>query len=478
MATESHITFASISEIGKLYRERKLSPLELTRFLLERTRQLNPHLNAFITVSEELALKQAKGAESELGSQRGHKTRRDRGPLHGIPITLKDNIYTAGIRTTAGSRVLGEFVPLYDAPVVLALKEAGAVILGKTNMHEFAYGATSNNLHYGAVKNPWDLSRIAGGSSGGSAAALAAGLGYGSIGTDTGGSIRIPASLCGVVGLKPGLGRVSAAHVVPLSPTLDFVGPLARNAEDTALLFEAICVRRKGGRRLGSGRTSLTRSSGPRLGVVKDFFLEVLSPEVQRSFQAALRVLEGRGARLKEVALPLAQESENAGNQIAWAEATHYHQHAGWYPAHAGEYDAEVAKRLEMGTKVPAVVYMQALELREQFIAAFHLLLEEETLDALVVPTTPITATRIGEESVTIGGTSHPTRALLLRLNRPANLAGVPAISVPCGLTESGLPVGLQFTAAVNDEAVLLELARNFERACPLPARPSLDALV
>ena len=182
-------------------------------------------------------------------TKRGRKSRRDRGLLHGIPISLKDNIYTAEIRTTAGSRVLTDFVPLHDAPIVTALKEAGAVLLGKTNMHEFAYGTTSNNRHYGAVRNPWDLSRIAGGSSGGSAAALAAGLCYGSIGTDTGGSIRIPASLCGVVGLKPGLGRVSADDVVALSPTLDFVGPLARNAEDAALLLDAIGVRGKGERR-------------------------------------------------------------------------------------------------------------------------------------------------------------------------------------------------------------------------------------
>ena len=478
MAIESQIEFAAISEIGKLYRQRKLSPLELTRFLLERTKKLNPYLNAFITVSEELALQLAKRAESELGSKRGHQARRDRGPLHGIPISLKDNIHTAGVRTTAGSLVLRDFVPQNDAPVVQALKEAGAVILGKTNMHEFAYGTSSNNRHYGAVKNPWDLARIAGGSSGGSAAALAAGLGYGSIGTDTGGSIRIPSSLCGVVGLKPGLGRVSAQHVVPLSPTLDFVGPLARNAEDTALLLEAICIRGKGDGREHLGRVRCSRLPRPRLGVPKEFFLEVLSPEVDRSFQAALGTLEKQGARLKEVALPLVQESEDAGNQIAWAEATHYHQHAGWYPSHAGEYDQEVSKRLEMGTKVPAVVYMQALEFRQQFIAAFHLILEEEKLDALVVPTTPITATHVGEESVTIAGTSRATRALLLRLNRPANLAGVPAISVPCELKDGGLPVGLQFIGAVGDEAVVLELARNYERACPLAPRPSLDWLV
>jgi aspartyl-tRNA(Asn)/glutamyl-tRNA(Gln) amidotransferase subunit A len=475
MASEP--VFASIPEVGRLYRQRKLSPVELTRSLLERIKKLNAHLNAFITISEELALQQAKRAESELVGKRGDASRHDRGPLHGIPISLKDNIYTADVRTTAGSRVLRDFVALHDAPVVTALKEAGAVLLGKTNMHEFAYGTTSNNPHYGAVRNPWDVSRIAGGSSGGSAAALAAGLCYGSIGTDTGGSIRIPSSLCGVVGLKPGLGRVSTDGVVPLSPTLDFVGPLARSAEDAALLLEAIGVRGRGERRLRLGRVPSSRSRRHRLGVPKEFFLDVLSPEVERAFQTALRTLQQGGARLKEVFLPLLPETEDAGNQIAWAEATHYHQHAGWYPAHAEEYDEDVRKRLEKGTKVPAVAYLQALELRDQFIAAFHVILEEEELDALVVPTTPITATRVGEESVAIKGSSQPTRALLLRLNRPANLAGVPAISVPCGLTENGLPVGLQFVGAVTDELLLLELAYNFERACPLGAQPVLDSL-
>jgi aspartyl-tRNA(Asn)/glutamyl-tRNA(Gln) amidotransferase subunit A len=270
---------------------------------------------------------------------------------------------------------------------------------------------------------------------------------------------------------------VSADDVLALSPTLDFVGPLARNAQDAALLLEVIGVRGKGERHLRLGRVASSRARRPRLGVPKGFFLEVLSQEVERALQAALQVLQKHGARLKEVSLPLLRETEDAGNQIAWAEATHYHQQAGWYPAHAEEYDEDVRKRLEMGTKVPAVEYIQALELRQQFIAAFHVLLEEEELDALVVPTTPITAPRVGEESVTIQGSSHATRGLLLRLNRPANLAGVPAISVPCGLTENGLPVGLQFIGAVTDELLLLELAHNFERACPLGARPALDSL-
>src|SRR5215471_18381961 len=206
---DSDLAFASIEQIGKLFRKRKLSPVELTKLLLARIDQLNPKLNAYLTVTADLALTQAKRAESELFAPRGRKHHRDRGPLHGIPISLKDNIYTEGVRTTAGSKILKDFIPQRDAAVVAQLKAAGAVLLGKTNMHEFAYGVTTNNPHFGPAHNPWDLSRIPGGSSGGSAAAVAAGLCYGSIGTDTGGSIRIPAALCGVVGLKPTFGRVS-----------------------------------------------------------------------------------------------------------------------------------------------------------------------------------------------------------------------------------------------------------------------------
>src|SRR5467141_1990696 len=229
------LAYLTIEEIGKLFRKRKLSPVELTKLMLARIGRINPKLNAYLTVTTELALAQAKKAESELLAPRGRKGHRDRGSLHGIPISLKDNIYTAGVRTTAGSKILRDFIPLHDAPVVTQLLEAGAVLLGKTNMHEFAYGVTSNNPHYGPVRNPWDLSRISGGSSGGSAAAVAAGLCYGSLGTDTGGSIRIPAALCGIVGLKPHYRRVSTSGVVPLSVTMDHVGPLARSAVDAAL---------------------------------------------------------------------------------------------------------------------------------------------------------------------------------------------------------------------------------------------------
>ena len=364
---------------------------------------------------------------------------------------------------------------MHDAPVVTALKKAGAILLGKTNMHEFAYGITSNNPHYGPVRNPWDETRIAGGSSGGSAAALAAGLCYGSIGTDTGGSIRIPSSLCGVVGLKPGLGRVSTQGVVPLSPTLDVVGPLARSAEDAALLFDAIFIRGTNERNLIPCKTPSSRSRRAKLGIPKEFFFDVVSPEVQHAFDHAIRILKKSGASIKEIALPFLPETEDAGNQIAWPEAVLYHQQAGWFPEHSADYGQDVRSRLEMGTQVSAVSYLKALQTREEFISRLHLVMEDARVDALAVPATPIAAPLIGEESTSISGSLHPTRALLLRLNRPANLAGFPAISVPCGLTTNGLPIGLQFIAAVTDEPLLLELARNFQQVSPLHARPPLD---
>lgn len=438
---------------------------------------MNPRLNAYITVSEEQAMQQAAQAESELCIKARGKSRRDRGPLHGISISLKDNIYTKDVRTTGGSKILREFVPLHDAPVVAALKKAGAVILGKTNMHEFAYGVTTDNPHFGAARNPWDLQRIPGGSSGGSAAALVAGLCYGSIGTDTGGSIRIPSSLCGVVGLKPGLGRVSTEDVIPLSPTLDFAGPLARTVEDAAILLAPIFLKGRGERSVVPGRLSSSRGRRPCLGIPKEFFLEVLDPEVEAAFETSVGTLKKLGARFKEVSLPQLRETEDAGNQIAWAEATLYHQEAGWYPERAAEYGEDVRSRLEMGSKVTAVGYLRALAVREKFIQSFHEVLVNEEVDALVVPTTPIPAPLIGEDNVFLKDATHPTRGLLLRLNRPANLAGVPAISVPCELTRSKLPIGLQLIAGWTEEPLLLEIARDFQRECPFNARPNLDFL-
>ena len=472
--SDTELAFASIEQIGKLFRKRKLSPVELTKFMLARIEQLHPRLNAYITVAAELALAQAKKAEAELFGPRGRQGRRDRGPLHGVPISLKDNIYTAGIRTTAGSKILRDFIPKEDGAVVAQLKDAGAVLLGKTNMHEFAYGVTSNNPHYGPVRNPWDLTRIPGGSSGGSAAAVAAGLCFGSIGTDTGGSIRIPAALCGVAGLKPTWGRISCEGVVPLSPLLDCTGPLARNVRDLAILTGAIFVRV--GREPNFANPSTLRADPKKfcLGLPRQMFFDALSPEVRTAFDSALRDLCRLGMKTADISIPLLDETEEAGNQIAWAEATLFHRQQGYFPARAAEYGDDVRSRLEMGTKVSAVDFLQALEIQKQFVQQLHLALAEADVDAIVVPTTPIEAPLLNQETSRIGAHDYPTRALLLRHNRPANLAGTPSLSVPCGFTRAGLPIGLQIMGGVSSENVLLRIANAFERACPQTRRPPL----
>ncbi len=477
MLTDNQLAFASIPLVARLYRTRKLSPVELTRFLLARINEINPQLNAYLSVCSELALKQATAAERELAKGNGRTALRDRGPLHGIPISLKDNIYTAGIRTTAGSQILRDFVPTLDAPVVTALKQAGAVLLGKTNMHEFAYGTTNINPHFGSAHNPWDQFRITGGSSGGSAAALAAGLCYGSVGTDTGGSIRIPASLCGVVGLKTSLGTVNTEGVVPLSTSLDVVGPMARSSADAAILFDVLRTSSNLEHIPKYAKSISARSKRPRLGIPKEFFFDILSPDVAAAFDSSVKLLRKHGAQFQKVSLPLIGQSENAGNQIAWSEALLYHQQSGWFPKRASAYGKDVASRLEMGTNVSAVAYLEALQVRDRFLAEFHSLLRKENLDALVVPTTPIAAPRLDEETLFINGKSHPTRALLLRLNRPANLAGVPAISLPCGMTPNNLPVGLQFIGPLHSEPYLLALASQFEHLLPATSRVPFPVL-
>ena len=474
--TDTDLAFASIEEVGKLFRKRKLSPVELTKLILARIEQLNHKLKAYITVTSELALAQARKAEAELFSPRGRKGHHDRGPLHGIPISVKDNIYTSGIRTTAGSKILKDFIPKDDAAVVTQLKQAGAVLLGKTNMHEFAYGVTSNNPHYGPVRNPWDLERIPGGSSGGSAAAVAAGLCYGSIGTDTGGSIRIPASLCGVVGLKPTWGRISCEGVVPLSPALDCTGPLARTVRDAAILTGALYFRVDREPDLSKPATLRVNPRKICLGIPRQLFFDALSTEVRKAFDSALRDLCKAGMTTTDISIPLLDEVEDAGNQIAWVEAILFHSERGYFPARAADYGEDVRSRVEMGAKVSALDYLQALEIQKQFVVQLHMALAESDADAIIVPTTPIVAPLMNEETTRIGAHDYPTRALLLRLNRPANLAGVPAISLPCGFTPSGLPIGLQIIGGVSSEAVLLRIAQAYESTHPqlrrVPAIP------
>jgi aspartyl-tRNA(Asn)/glutamyl-tRNA(Gln) amidotransferase subunit A len=452
----NELCYLSIREASQLLRRRKISPVELLNAVLERIDRLNPELNAFITVASERALADAQRAQREIA--RG----KNRGPLHGIPLSIKDNIETQGIRTTAGSKILANFVPDRDADVVSALRQAGAVIIGKTNLHEFAYGITNENPHYGAARNPWDTTRVSGGSSGGSAAALAAGLGFGSVGTDTGGSIRIPAALCGIVGLKPTFGRVSALGVVPLSVSLDHVGPLARCVEDVSVLLAAIASKEHPFRAaIASKPAKKSRRKHIKLGWPRNFFFDRVDDEVLQAIEVAVKLLGKRGAQVKQISLSHIADSADAGTQIALAEALNFHQSSGFYPARAAEYGTDVRSRLEQGVNIRAADYLHALESRARIAAEFDAALAD--VDAIVAPSAPIAAPHIGETVVRIRGEEETVRSALVRVSRPANFTGHPAISIPCGVTSEGMPIGLQLIGSHWNESKLLEIANHYE---------------
>jgi aspartyl-tRNA(Asn)/glutamyl-tRNA(Gln) amidotransferase subunit A len=467
MTKEDSFSFATIEELSALLAKRKISPIELTEHFLRRIERYNARLNAYLTVTAEHALAAARRAEKELARRHGPAGRRR--PLLGIPITLKDNIWTRGIRTTAGSNVLRDFVPAEDATVARKLSRAGAILLGKTNLHEFAYGVTSNNAHYGAVHNPWALDRIPGGSSGGSAVAIAAGLCAASVGTDTGGSIRIPAAMCGIVGLKPTFGRVSVFGTVPLAPAFDHVGPLARNVADAAILLGLLAGRdpldpTSSAHRVEDFSAALRKPLRKfHLGRPREYFWEKLDGEVRRATEAAVRDMEKHGATVREISLPYLSESADAAADISLAETRYGHETAGYFPAHAEEYSEEVRQRIEAGGKVLATQYLAALDAQKRVRADFDAAFQE--VDAIVAPTAPVPAPPIGAESVNVNGEQIGVRATLVGMNRPANFTGHPAISVPCGFTRDGLPVGLQLIGRSFDESTLLRIAFAYERA-------------
>jgi aspartyl-tRNA(Asn)/glutamyl-tRNA(Gln) amidotransferase subunit A len=463
MEASRRLACLSISQIAPLIEQRKISPAEVVDSVLQRIHELNRRLNAYIYVNSDEAQKAAKEAEHEIVHGRY------RGPLHGIPIALKDNISTARIPTTAGSKILKDFVPTHDASVVRRLRRAGMIVVGKTNMSEFAYGATTNNAHFGRTVNPWDTQRTAGGSSGGSAAAVAACMATASLGTDTGGSIRIPSALCGVVGLKPTYGRVSRHGVVPLAATFDHVGPLARSVMDVAIILRAIAgydPQDEASSRKPVPNFPLVlkkRLGRPKLGVPQQYYFEALDGEVRDAIEVAIQCFEKLGASRKQVSLPHVPESVEASTQAAFAEATSYHQLSGYFPAKADNYGHDVRERLEAGAKVLATDYLRAFAIRrlvrKDFDDAFA------TVDAIVVPTVPIPAPSICVKVVNINSHAEPVRSALIRLNRPQNLTGFPAITVPCGLTRSGLPIGLQIIGRAFDEETVLKLAHAYERA-------------
>jgi aspartyl-tRNA(Asn)/glutamyl-tRNA(Gln) amidotransferase subunit A len=464
---EESLAFATIEELAALLAKRKISPVELTELFLRRIERQNPALNAFLTVTGEHALASARRAEKQLLARRG--SRGTHSPLLGIPLSLKDNIWTRGIRSTAGSKILRDFIPSEDATVARRLARAGAVLIGKTNMNEFAYGITGGNAHYGPAHNPWALDRISGGSSAGSAVAIAAGLCAASVGTDTGGSIRVPSAFCGTVGLKPTFGRVSVFGTMPLSPPFDHVGPLARSVADAAILLGLIagrdpldpaCSAKPVEDYRGALRKPLRKFI---LGRPREHFWETVDAEVRRATEAAVRDMEKRGAVVREVSLPHLKESLDAATEISLAEALHVHEAAGYFPARAGEYGEEVRQRIDAGRNVPAHRYLAGFDVRKRLLAEFDTAFRD--VDAVVAPTVPVPAPLIGAESIQIDGETIGVRSAIVGHCRPANFTGLPAISIPCGFTRNGLPVGLQLIGRAFDEVSLLRIAFSYERA-------------
>lgn len=466
MKTMGDLAYASIAELAASIRTRAVSPVELVEMFLARIERFAV-LNAFITVTADVALAEARAAEGEIG--RGEY----RGPLHGIPVSLKDLIDTRGIRTTAGSRILSARVPDGDAAVTERLRAAGAVLLGKNALHEFAFGVTTDNPHFGPTRNPWRPDRIPGGSSGGSGAAVAAGLGPASLGTDTGGSIRIPASLCGVVGLKPTYGRVSRRGVFPLSWTLDHVGPLARTVEDAATVLHAIAGPDPGdpstlGHPVPDFVAGLRQPpAGARIGVVTDAYHEEMAEDVRVLFRAALDVLASLGFRAEPAPYPRPNDGRTSAFAIILAEAASVHED--WVRDRPEDYGPETLDLLRQGLFVTAAQYLRAQKVRALLLQEMEDLLRPYA--ALVLPTTPTTAPAIKQKTIALAGREVEVRGLLTRFTRLINLVGLPAISVPCGFGADGLPVGLQIVGRPMDERTILAIAHAYEQATPWHTR-------
>ena len=453
--------YLSMSDAAGRIRSGVLSPVELTEAYLDRVEQKNGHLNAYITVLSREARAEAEKAQQEI------RDGRYRGPLHGIPVGLKDLIATRGVRTTGGSKILDQWIPTEDAAVVTRLREAGAIILGKLGLHEYAYGATGVNPHYGTSQNPWDRGRMPGGSSSGSGVALAAGLCAGALGSDTGGSIRIPASLCGIVGLKPTYGRVSRKGVIPLSWSLDHVGPMARWVEDAALMLNAIAGYDPADR----GSTNIPvpdftegiRDSirGLRIGVPRNDFFQRLDQEISDKIEEAIGVLGRLGAKVQDIDLPLVRDASFVSGQVLTCEAAAYHEPL--LKKHWDRYSTAVRHRLLPGLAVTGPMYLIGQRARALLMARARGALEE--VDLLLAPTTPVAAPLLDEEAVNFNGRSESVVNILTRLNRPFNVTGLPAMSVPCGFTRTGLPVGLQLAGRAWDEATVLRAAFAYEQA-------------
>ncbi len=446
----------TLLELAERLRKRETSPLEIVRFLLYRIRRTEDRLKAYVTVCEESALKLAEAAEIQLRA--GH----DLGPLHGLPVSVKDLFETEGIRTTCGSRLMHDYVPKIDCTVVKRLKASGAIVLGKTNTHEFALGGITP-----PTRNPWNLNRIPGGSSGGSAAALAAGSAIATTGSDTGGSIRIPASFCGVVGFKPTYGRVSRAGIFPESWSLDHAGPIARSVEDAALLL-----------RIMAGRDELDPTSselpvpdyveqlkqgvaGMRIGIPANHFFEQCQSEVAEAVNKAVDVLRDLGCRMVTFEFPHVPEIMAAYTTLDSCEASAYHERS--IEKRAGDYQPDVRLLLEQGLFIPATYYIQALRTRALIFPKIMSLFKQ--FDVMVTPSQPMAAPEVGQRSLRFDGVEESVDSALVRYLAPFNLTGLPALSIPCGFTGDALPIGMQIIGKAYDEPTVLRVAYAYEQA-------------
>ena len=458
---ENDLHYLTISEAASLIESGRLSPVELVNAHLERIEQTDDRLNSFVTLLADQAKAAAATAEAEIRS--GNY----RGVLHGIPIGLKDLYYTKGVRTTVGSKIMGDFVPDYDAAVTERFADAGAILLGKLQMHEFALGATSENPHHGPAHNPWDTSRITGGSSGGSGSAVASGQCMAALGSDTGGSVRIPASACGIVGHKPTFGRISRVGVFPLSNSLDTVGPMTRSVTDAAIVMNAIagyderdqsCANRPDEdftRFLGKD------IGGLRIGIPQEYFYDMIDEEVRAAVLQAASKLEELGARVEECSIPALNDSISISGTILLTEAAEIHLDN--LRERADDFGTDVRGRLEEGAMNPAVTYIAAQRARTEFNRAIAESMK--TYDVLLAPTTAAPAPKIGEDIVEVGGQTEHKLALMPRLTRPHNICGIPTVSVPSGFSSDGLPIGMQLAARPFEDALALQVAYAYEQA-------------
>jgi aspartyl-tRNA(Asn)/glutamyl-tRNA(Gln) amidotransferase subunit A len=455
------LCFLSAGQLARLIQKKEVSPVEVTNAHLSRIDALEPKLNSFITLLPDQAMAAARKAEKEIQSGRYL------GPLHGIPFGLKDLFYAKGVRNTSGSKIFDHFIPNFDSTIALRLKEAGAVLLGKLNLHPFAYGTTGENEEYGHMHNPWNPALIAGGSSGGSASAVASGQCTLALGTDTGGSVRIPGALCGIVGFKPTYGRLSRYGLTALAWSQDHPGPMARTVEDCALVMNAVAgYDPNDPTSLSLPVPNFTKAltgqiKGLKVGVIKEFFEVPIESEVKESVWKAIDKLGELGAIVSEVSWPIYHYTMAIASIIQMAEATAYHSKL--IRENASKIYPPVRIRLEAGIFISATDYIQAQRARILFYRQSLDLLKE--VDLLAGPTVPVTAFPIGTPGVKLGDQKVNVVSLLTQYTRPFNLNGFPAITVPCGFSNEDLPIGLQLAGRPFDEETVLRVAHAYEQA-------------